>query len=92
MPYGISWATGGGGNARSHMADAQRLTLLIAIADWQLPQAPDGGGGAGIPEKGPGGGLGGPECADRTESPPGGPHYEEVLMREERLYGICLDI
>ena len=80
-------SAGGDGNADSGMADAQFLALFITAFHRVFPEALDGGGRAVLSGAGGKGGCDCPECPCGAESPPGGPYYEEVLMRKETSSG-----
>ena len=69
------------------MVDDAYAAVLAAIVHRFFPQAPDPGRGAALsfPERRRG--SGGKEYPHRAESAPCGPHYEEVLMREETFSG-----
>ena len=83
---------GGEANDSRTMACAERSLLLTAAADWQLPQTIDAGRGKALSATFRAGRPGSTEYPHRAQSAPGGPYYEQELMRKQRFIGPCPEV
>ena len=77
----------GGGAHVGSLVGNEYPAVFPAIKHGFVPKATDRGRGAALPFPGKGRRPEGPEYSHRAESPAGGTHYEEVLMRKETSYG-----
>jgi len=85
--WGIQCQHGGEHHAFRTMADTQRPAVFPAAANRQLSQAPHRPGGAALPDSGIPGGPGSAEYPHRAQPAPGGPYYEEGVMRGQTFSG-----